>query len=347
MSTAGAGPTSADTNGFNTFTFNLGEQLVCPLLVIPCAPLTSSQISRDNADPYPSYEEFWNQSNRDQTNDGFSDLYRANFINAVGRMSRRKLERLHASPYHHALLRWGISKREEEEDCEPSLCQGMEYTGAIGVGLLEIIEESTHRYEVQVSALDLAVTDMDERVQDSERRLVNLGGVEGVVQEVWQMATVARDATENIQATRDWVSNLEGRMEDAEVVAMEVDEWFSEVENKINELKLDMMMLVACRESQGWDLQWIWDVVVDQQGLIIQLQDQIDLLREQVLELQHGAANPIVIEEYELETDSDLESEGMEVMDDDDSEVIMYYLAPPGLLVPIKDGETTAVSSAW
>ena len=100
----------------------------------------------------------------------------------------------------------------------------MEYTGAIGVSLLKIIEELTHRYEVQVSALDLVVTDMDEQIQDSEWRLVNLRGVEGVVQEAWQMATVAWDATENIQATRDWVSNLEGRIEDVEVVAMEVDE---------------------------------------------------------------------------------------------------------------------------
>ena len=136
----------------------------------------------------------------------------------------------------------------------------MEYTGAIRVGLLKIIEESTHRYKVQVLALDLAVTDMDEQVQDSEQRLINLGGVEGVAQEAWQMAAVARDATENIQAMRDQVSNLEGRMEDAEVVAMEVDERFSEAENKINELKMDVMMLVAHRESQGRDLQWIRDV---------------------------------------------------------------------------------------
>ena len=218
----------------------------------------------------------------------------------------------------------------------------MEYTGAIGVGLLEIIEELTHRYKVQVSALDLAVTDIDEWVQDSERRLVNLGGVEGVVQEVWQMAVVAWDATKNIQATRDQVSNLGGRMEDAEVVAMQVDERFSEAENKITELKMDVTMLVVRR-----DLQWIQDVVVDQQGPIIQLQDQIDLLREQVLVLQHGAANPIIVEEYELETDSDSESEGMEVMDDDNNKVIMYYPVPPGLLVPIKDGEMTAVSSSW
>ena len=121
--------------------------------------------------------------------------------------------------------------------------------------------------------MDLAVTDIDEWVQDLERRLVNLGGVEGVAQEAWQMATVAWDATENIQVTRDRVSNLEGRMEDTEVVAMEVDEWFSEAENKINKLKMDVTMLVACQESQGWDLQQIRDVVVDQQGLIIQLQD--------------------------------------------------------------------------
>ena len=107
----------------------------------------------------------------------FSDLYQADFISAIGRVSRRKLERLHASPYQHTLLRRGISKREEEEECKPSLCHGMEYAGAIGVGLLEIIEELTHQYEVQVSALDLAVMDMDKWVQDSERRLVNLGGV--------------------------------------------------------------------------------------------------------------------------------------------------------------------------
>ena len=108
-------------------------------------------------DPYPSYEEFWAHSDCDQTNDRFSDLYRANFISAVGCVSRRKLERLHALPYQHALIRRGISKREEEEDCESLLCQGMEYAGAIGVRLLEIIEELSHRVKVQVSALDLAV----------------------------------------------------------------------------------------------------------------------------------------------------------------------------------------------
>ena len=127
----------------------------------------------------------------------------------------------------------------------------MEYTGAVRVGLLEIIEELSHRVEVQVSALDLVVIDMDDCLQDSERRLINLGGVEGVVQEVWQMAMVAQDATENIQLIRDQVSNLEGQMKDAEVVQMEVDKWFMEAENKVNELKLDVTMLVATWDWMG------------------------------------------------------------------------------------------------
>ena len=221
----------------------------------------------------------------------------------------------------------------------------MEYTGAIGVSLLKIIEELTHWYEVQVSALDLVVTDMDEQIQDLEWRLVNLRGVEGVVQEAWQMAMVAWDATENIQATRDWVSNLEGRIEDVEVIAMEVDEWFSEAENKINELKMDVMMLVAQRDMMGRDLCRIRDVMVDQQGMITNLHELVDLLREQVLALQHGAGNPIVVDlAGEMDLDSSLE--GVEVLDDN-SDVVMYYPAPQGLLVPIEDGESTAVSLTW
>ena len=62
---------------------------------------------------------------------------------------------------------------------------------------------------------------------------------------------------------RDRVLNLEGQMEDMEVIQMEVDKWFSEVENKINKLKTDVIMLVAQRDIMGWDLQRIRDVVVD------------------------------------------------------------------------------------
>ena len=74
-------------------------------------------------------------------------------------------------------------------------------------------------------------------------------------------------------------------MEDVEVVQMEVDERFTEAENKINELKLNVKMLVAMWDWVGWDLQWIRDVVVDQQDMITNLHELVDLLREQVLAL--------------------------------------------------------------
>ena len=62
---------------------------------------------------------------------------------------------------------------------------------------------------------------------------------------------------------RDRVLNLEGQMEDVEVIQMEVDKWFSEVENKINKLKTDVIMLVAQQDIMGWDLQRIRDVMVN------------------------------------------------------------------------------------
>ena len=150
------------------------------------------------------------------------------------------------------------------------------------------------------------------------------------------MATVAWDTTENIQATRDWVSNLEGWMEDAEVVQIEVDEWFSEVENKINELKLNVMMLVVQWDMMGWDLQQIRNMVVNQQEMITGLHELVDLLREQVLALQHGVGNPIIIEDF---SGTDSESSGEDVK--------MYYPAPQGLLIPVVDEDSTAVSSVW
>ena len=128
-------------------------------------------------------------------------------------------------------------------------------------------------------------------------------------------------------------------MEDVEVIQMEVDERFTEAENKINKLKLNVKMLVAMWDWVGWDLQWIRDVVVDQQDMITNLYELVDLLREQVLALQHGAGNPIVIKDF-----SGTDSESEDSRDDDD--VIMYYPAPEGLLVPIED-ESTAVSSTW
>jgi len=126
------------------------------------------------------------------------------------------MDRLEASPYHHALLRRGISKREEEEDCDATLRQGMEYTGAVGVGLLEMVGELANKTDVQVLGLDLTVTDLETWVQEVEARQTNLGGMQGVLMEAWGAAMNAQDATQDIQLTIERVGNLSTRVEDTE-----------------------------------------------------------------------------------------------------------------------------------
>jgi len=55
--------------------------------------------------------------------------------------------------------------------------QWMEYTGAVGVGLLEMVDGLANKTDVQVSGLDLTVTDLETRVQEVETRQTNLGGM--------------------------------------------------------------------------------------------------------------------------------------------------------------------------
>ena len=45
--------------------------------------------------------------------EGFDDLFRGNFINAAGQVSRQKLERLKTGPYQRALLKRGVTKRPD------------------------------------------------------------------------------------------------------------------------------------------------------------------------------------------------------------------------------------------
>jgi len=73
---------------------------------------------------------------------------------------------------------------------------------------------------------------------------------------------------------------------------MEVDERLHVVERDAVELKMDVTMLVAERETNREQMEragqcWeqIRDVVVDQQGMITDLHNLVDLLREQILAL--------------------------------------------------------------
>ena len=83
---------------------------------------------------YPSANDFYLCSNtHDLDQDGFEDLYRADFIHAISHVARRKLCRHHLDPYQRAAFRRGVVRHNTgEEERDPTLELAMEYAGALG-----------------------------------------------------------------------------------------------------------------------------------------------------------------------------------------------------------------------
>jgi len=52
---------------------------------------------------------------------------------------------METSPYHQALLLWGLSKCQEEEEVKPELVQAMEYLAAVRISLLNVVTGIDHR----------------------------------------------------------------------------------------------------------------------------------------------------------------------------------------------------------
>jgi len=199
------------------FTFNLGEHLISPLLTIPHSLLTDLQTARDNNDAYASSQSFYERSNTNNPQSGFQDLYRSDFINTVGRVSRRKMDRLQdTSPYHR-----GLSKCQEEEEVKLELVQVMEYAGAISVQALEHTMDVDRRTIIAVEGLDLSVVDLEMRVQVVEAHQGNMGGIQGVVADMWGRVMNASDAIDQMEVD---ISDVKEWLENVELVHMEVDQ---------------------------------------------------------------------------------------------------------------------------
>jgi len=193
------------------FSFNLGEHLISPLAIVPHSPLTDFQTARDNDDAYALYQSFWERSDTHDPQSGFQDLYRSDFINAAGRVGRRKMDHLHdSSPYHHALVLRGLSKRQEEEEVKPELIQAMEYAGAISAQALEQAVDIDRRAIIAIEELNLSVVDLESRVQEVETRQGNLGGIQGAVAEAWGKVSNALDAADRMEVD---VADIKERIE--------------------------------------------------------------------------------------------------------------------------------------
>jgi len=110
------------------------------------------------------------------------------------------------SPYHRALLLWGLSKRQEEEKVKPELVQAMEYLAVVRFSLLNVVTNVDHRAVMAVEGLDLMVTDLELRVQEVEWRQGNLSGIQGVVAEAWGKAQVASDTLDVVMEDAERIS---------------------------------------------------------------------------------------------------------------------------------------------
>jgi len=124
------------------FDFNISRYQVSPLL-IPCrgCEINKAYLQESRAEEgvlYPEAQDFYDQSSKAWPEEGFKDLYRDDFIMAAGRVARRKLNRMETGPYQRALLCRGVTMKVDAEDEKvPVLQQAMEYTGAVGMMVMD------------------------------------------------------------------------------------------------------------------------------------------------------------------------------------------------------------------
>jgi len=97
-------------------------------------------------------QDFWTRSLVTWPKEGFDNLYRDDFINTVGWVSRQKLEQLEMGPYQCTLLKRGVTKRRDVEDeDQPILTQAMEYAGAVGTMVLNKLAHIHKKVEASIS----------------------------------------------------------------------------------------------------------------------------------------------------------------------------------------------------
>jgi len=119
--------------------------------------------------------------------EGFEDLFRDDFIRANSRVARRKLDRLNTGPYQRALLRRGITTKVDVEDERiPVLQQAMEYTGAIGMMVMDKLAYVHERMErdmgTAMNGIEQEVTRVDEAVVEHTTLITEVqGDVENLI----------------------------------------------------------------------------------------------------------------------------------------------------------------------
>ena len=109
--------------------------------------------------PYPEAQDFYDWSSKVWPEEGFEDLYRDNFIRASSHVTRRKLDWLETGPYQWALLHHGVTtKVNVEDERNPVLQQVMEYTGAVG---MMVMDELAYVHERTETGMGMAMNGVE------------------------------------------------------------------------------------------------------------------------------------------------------------------------------------------
>ena len=247
---------------------------------------------------YPLAHEFFSRSNtHDPDQDGFSDLYRRDFIHALSRVARCKLGRHRLDPYQRAAFQRGIVRCNiGEEEADPLLETAMEYAGAVGVvvfdescRLRDLTEDQVGRNQF---AMDVAVDRLDEKDEELEGR--------------------ADEASEQM-------TMLEGRVDDMEegyqaLLALGWDQVGTRVQ--------------ACSAIAA-----LTAIATDQQARLVRAEERMDAMREMILVLEYTRDNPIVVEDESDEETAVSEGEELEL----EENKVAIPIPPPGRLVLIED----------
>ena len=118
-----------------------------------------------------------NTHNPDQ--DDFGDLYRDNFILAMGRVAHCKLNCYTLDPYQHAFLKRGLNKRHVGEDEPLSLLeQAMEYVAAVGVMVFDnscrLCDSTEHQVGSNQVAAEIVLEKVDMKVDQVVEKMGEL-----------------------------------------------------------------------------------------------------------------------------------------------------------------------------
>jgi len=87
---------------------------------------------------------------------------------------RRQLDWLEVGPYQKALLKRGLSKREEEEEALSDLRQAMEYSAAVGTMLVDDLASVNERVGNALDVQSDRIGKWWEDYQESDVRMTSL-----------------------------------------------------------------------------------------------------------------------------------------------------------------------------